>query len=162
MTRCYVSLRPPVAVGDAVAEVRGDDDRVRWSDPDDYHVTLRFYPDVDRDRLVEALRTFRFPPIEVVGGPAARAMFDQVVAVPIGGADEIVTAVVEATRSLAPKPSPFRGHLTVGYFRDGAERAFVPRPVEIGWVATSMIVVESIPVGGRYDHGDLAEVAFAI
>lgn len=160
MTRCYVSLQPPPEVIDAVAAVRGTEDgRLRWSDPADYHVTLRFYPDVDRDRLVETLQAFSYPPVDVTGGPAVQEMFDKVVALPISGADELVGAIEAATRSLSPLDHPFRGHLTAGYFRDGAQRRFEPWPVEVAWRAESMIVVESIPIDGRHDHVTLAEVS---
>ena len=162
MSRCFVALRPPPEVVEAVAAVRGGEtDRLRWSKPADYHVTLRFYPSVDPGELVDAVRALEHPPVEITGGPSVQDMFDLVVALPISGADGLVRTLSEATGQLSPLDLTFRGHLTVGRFHDGAERSFEPRPLQVAWRARSMIVVESVPVRGRFEHVDLAEVPLA-
>lgn len=160
MSRCFVALRPPPEVIAAVAAVCGDEvDGVRWLPHEQLHVTLRFFPSVDPDALVEAVGAVRHAAVEVVGGPSVQAMFGHVVALPITGADGLAAAVRDATTHLLDDDRPFRGHLTVGRFRRGQRPDVEPRPCVVEWRAESLVVVESRPTEGRHVHTTLAEVA---
>ncbi|MEO1060015.1 MAG: 2'-5' RNA ligase family protein [Actinomycetota bacterium] len=159
MARCFVSLRPPSHVVEAVAaECRGEQRGLRWSRPADHHVTLRFFADVDPGQLIEAVGAVEHEPVDVRGGPALLEIFEGVVALPITGADPLAGSVLDATGHLASFERPFRGHLTVGRLAAPAVGTFVPRPCVVAWRAESLLVVESRPVAGRHDHITLAEL----
>ena len=67
MPRLFTGLELPDAVAAQVALARGGVLGARWMDPADYHITLRFVGDVDRQvahDIAETLGEIRRPPID--------------------------------------------------------------------------------------------------
>jgi 2'-5' RNA ligase len=131
--RLFVGVRPPEPVLDRVAELveslrrasgavgaAGAAEAVRWTSREQWHVTLRFFGEVDDPApVVEALEQAELMPAGASLGPAVRMLGRQVVCAPVSGLDALATAVVGASAHLGqpPDPRPFRGHVTLARVR---------------------------------------------
>jgi RNA 2',3'-cyclic 3'-phosphodiesterase len=140
---------------------------LRLVGPDQWHVTLRFFGDVDDDlmpglldALTRAAATVGSVRCEV--GPAT-AWLDggRVLHVPVAGLDAVARAVREATGPIVPDlesgPRPFTGHLTVARSRRGrrdgpdpAALAGVPFVASFDVEAFDLVASELTPEGPRY------------
>lgn len=156
--RLFVAVWPPDDIVAVLAAIPRPAARgVRWSTPDQWHVTLRFLGDVDRPtEATAALERAELPVATAALGPAVARITNEIAAVPVRGLDELATAVIDATReSGAPPPDrPFRGHLTVARSRRrGDVTAVLGAPVVGSWDVSSVHVVrtELHPEGARYE-----------
>lgn len=122
--RLFVAVTPPAAVLRAVASLpRREVAGVRWTTPDEWHITLRFLGEVgDPATVVAALDGADLPPASAALGPRVTTLGRGVLVVPVAGLDALAAAVVAATADvgLPPDPRPFRGHLTLARARRGA------------------------------------------
>jgi len=161
--RLFVAVWPSQEVLDRIAalprpEVRG----LRWTTPEQWHVTLRFFGEADLD---EAVAVFGRIAVESTGdtvaalGPATGRFGQRVLHVPVDGLDAVAEAVVRATKKVGkpPEPRPFKGHLTLARARDrrrGVDlRPLVGTPVSATWPLTEVCLVESRlhPKGANYE-----------
>lgn len=134
MPRLFVGLEVPPGVAATLAAQRGGLSGVRWQEPEDYHVTLRFVGDVEGpvaedlyDRLAEARPR---APFEVAltglgafGGDKPHALIATMAPSP-----ELVDLHEEVERlarraGLAPERRKFSPHVTLGRLRRGAPEA---------------------------------------
>lgn len=51
MPRLFLAIDPPPAVADAIADLRSETLDGRWTDPEQYHLTLRFIGDVAEEKI---------------------------------------------------------------------------------------------------------------
>lgn len=156
--RCFVALIPPPEVLDRLTALQGGDEGVRWIQPGQLHVTMRFLGDVDREAATSAVSRVHHPPVDVALGPATAAMFGVVIAVPVSGVDTLAAEVLARTVEVTPDDGPpFVGHLTLGRL-PSRRQSLVAEPVSLGWRADRIVLVESRPSAGRHEHEILAEV----
>lgn len=157
--RLFVAVRPPPAVLDAIAAVpRPGVVGLRWTGPDQWHVTIRFFGRVeDPEPVVEALAAVRSPVCRAVLGPAVDRFGQRVLIVPVGGLGELATAVVAATADLGepPEDRPFAGHVTLARVARGARvdlRPLCGTAVGGVWPVDSFVLYRSElhPHGARY------------
>jgi len=164
--RLFVAVSPPPPVVDALRRLeRPDVAKLRWTTPDQWHVTLRFLGEVAApgglvaalSGVPEALRAAGAPQIRATLGPAT-AWFPgrQVLQVPVAGLDGPADAVARVT---APwdgpsEPPPFRGHLTVARMRGQARgpARLAGAPISVAWHVGEIVLVSStLGAGGsRY------------
>ena len=124
--RLFVAVWPSQEVLDRIAalprpEVRG----LRWTTPDQWHVTLRFFGEADLD---EAVAVFGRIAVESTGdtvaalGPATGRFGQRVLHVPVDGLGALARATVSATKGVGKPPDgrPFSGHLTLARSRTRA------------------------------------------
>jgi 2'-5' RNA ligase len=150
VTRLFVAVWPPDDVVDALhALPRPDVPDVRWSTPDQWHVTLRFLGTADVEATRAALADVDHAPVDIEVGPATKRLGDGVLMVPVRGVDSLAHALP------FPMDRPFTGHLTVARSR---RRRPIPRTLEgtpfaASWTATSFALVRSQtkPTGAVYD-----------
>ncbi|MCU1450749.1 MAG: 2-5 ligase family protein, partial [Acidimicrobiales bacterium] len=91
-------------------------------------------------------------------GPETGRFGKRVLHVPVSGLDEVVAAVVDATRDVGrpPEDRPFNGHLTLARARDRRRRvdlwALTGTPVAASWPVSEVCLVESrlSPHGANY------------
>lgn len=171
-----------VAVEEAVAPVRAVDDRVAWTRPDGWHVTLAFLgtvPAADVDEVVHVcaaavtavvaggalgdLATVRLR----VGGPGTfgdRVAWLRVDDEPVGAVAALGSAVQEALAAadLPVDRKPVRPHLTLARGRRHLPAGFVDRlpTVDAAWSADRAVVVESILGRGPARYEDVASLPF--
>jgi 2'-5' RNA ligase len=116
--RLFVAVWPDAAVLDELAALeRPVLDGVRWTARDQWHITLRFFGEVDDAAPVEqALHegVAQVPSTVAALGPSVRRVGAMLWA-PVGGLDDLAAAVVDATALLGAPPErrPFRGHITL-------------------------------------------------
>lgn len=131
---------------------------VRWTSPEQWHVTLRFLGGVADDELpalVAALEGVAGAHARTVAtaGPRVERFGRSVLVVPVAGLDALATATVEATAAFgeAPDPRPFAGHLTLARGRD--VRPYTGDAVSATWPVDEVTLVRSttLPQGALYD-----------
>jgi 2'-5' RNA ligase len=158
--RLFVAVWPSPEVVDAVAAFeRPAVPGLRWTTPDQWHVTLRFLgevPAADVGAVADALPGGAAP--EVVLGPVTTVLGAEVLVVPVDGLDHLAAAVREATLALVPEVGRrrFTGHLTLAR---AARRSRVPPelvggPLAGAWRATRISLVRSTSgrAGARYEE----------
>ena len=158
MVRLFVAVWPSAEMLDAIAaferpEVRG----LRWTTPDQWHVTLRFLGECDVEEALAAFRTIDARAAEVTMGPATGRFGRRILHVPTEGLLSLATATVAATAGVGepPDPRPFAGHLTLARSRRGDTdlRTFAGLPLAGRWTASEVTLVASHlgPGGALYE-----------
>jgi len=117
--RLFVAVWPPPAVVEQLgALARPDIDGLRWTGPDQWHVTLVFLGSCEVEATRAALRRAPLPPGPVTAhvGPATGRFGRRIVHVPVAGLDDVAASV----RAVLPGDDdrPFRGHLTLARARE--------------------------------------------
>lgn len=146
MARYFVAVWPPPPVVDALARLRRDpQEGVRFSTPEQWHVTLRFLGDGEESALVAAVEGLRFPSATAVLGPAVERIAPGVVVAPVAGLDDIAGSVRVATAGLgdASDPRPFRGHLTLARQKAGDHCSLDGVPVAAEFAVDEVALVRS-------------------
>lgn len=130
MPRLFTGLEIPADIGFALSLKRGGLGGARWIDPDNYHITLRFIGDVDRqtandvadslDRLSNSMRfSVRLTHLGTFGGDKPRALFAGV-----EPSEELTRLQAAQERvlqrtGLAPEGRKFVPHVTLARLRGG-------------------------------------------
>jgi 2'-5' RNA ligase len=116
---------------------------LRWTSPEQWHVTLRFLGSCEVDEVLPAFSALSFPAGAVATlGPATERLGRAVLHVPVAGVDGLATVA-----SPLPSPEagrPFRGHITLGRAGERADiRPFVGVPIGGSWPVGEVALVES-------------------
>lgn len=160
--RLFVAVWPSAEVaGGLEAMARPEHPSVRWTTPDQWHVTLRFLGEVAEHELaalVQALDALRSQSRRrVTLGPTTARLGPHVLMVPVSGLDDLGRAVVDATRAFGQLPDdrPFTGHLTLarGRGRHAVPAALAGQPGGGSWPVTEVALVRSHlgSSGARYE-----------
>lgn len=157
--RLFVAVWPDAAtLGVLSALARPELPGVRWTRPEQWHVTLRFLGDADPGAVAARLAPAvdGLTAVAASMGPACALLGRNVLHVPVAGLDSLAAAVAEATADLgrAPRPGPFHGHLTLARARRPLDlRSLVGRPASSAWSVCEVTLVSSVTgrSGSRYD-----------
>jgi RNA 2',3'-cyclic 3'-phosphodiesterase len=137
--RLFIAVWPPDEIVDRLrALARPEHPEVRWTLPEQWHVTLRFLGEVDAAPPLPS----SWPAAEAVLGPVSRRLDRHVLAVPVAGLDGLAAAVAVAGEGDRRR---FTGHLTLARARG---RASIPpslagAPVEGRWPVDEVTMVRS-------------------
>jgi RNA 2',3'-cyclic 3'-phosphodiesterase len=161
--RLFVAVWAPESLNDALGRLaRPPIPDLRWTAPDQHHVTLVFLGEVATPRaepLAAALREWAdgAEPATAAAGPATRRLGRGVLCVPVHGLDALAGGVRRAVCgfSAAGDDHPFFGHVTVarvgrrGRIPDGV----VGVPVAADWAVGEVRLVASTlrPSRARYE-----------
>lgn len=160
--RLFVAVWPaPDVVERIEALPRAAHPAVRWTTPDQWHVTLRFLgdlPEVDVTGLVRALEDAArgHGQLDAVIGPATTRLGRGALVAPVQGVDGLAKAVIEATATLGKPPPdrPFTGHLTLARSRGkrAVPTSLAGQTLGARWRVRSFALVRSElhPDGARY------------
>jgi len=150
--RLFVAVWPDGAVLEQLAGLdRPVIDGVRWTTRDQWHITLRFFGEVEDASGIEgALRdaVSRSSAVRAVMGPTVMRVGNMLWA-PVGGLDDVARCVVDTTASFgaAPDDRPFRGHITLARQRSRRRssvlRAAQGQPLSGGWDVRDVELVRS-------------------
>lgn len=153
--RLFVAVWPPEEVGALLAALPRDRPGLRWTRPEQWHVTLRFLGDVDSAEPVRAaLGDVRSPPCQAAFGRVVR--LGSAVGLSVVGLDELAAAVLAATAScVPPEPRPFRGHLTLARSRRPGAPRCPELAVTASWPVDRFALVES-HLGRPVTYEDIA------
>ena len=160
--RLFVGLWPSPEVHALLAAlVRAPHASVRWTTPDQWHVTLRFLGEVPDDSVPGLVRSLAAvggaPPRAARLGPATSVLSRGTLMVPVAGVDDLAAAVVDASRGIGrpPEDRPFRGHVTVarGRGRRPVTGDLAGQAVTGRWPVDEVAVIRSRldAHGARYD-----------
>lgn len=183
--RCFVAIELPAAIREKLAEFQRRlaplDSQVRWTRPENIHLTLKFLGEVADGQIGEVCSTAiavasRLPPIAVeVAGcgcfpprGAARVIWAGVVgASPELAACQRACGDAFAELGFPPEERAFRPHLTIGRARDprGSReaRTALDRVSSIAagtFTATEMVVFQSVLSGSGSTYAALARAKF--
>jgi 2'-5' RNA ligase len=155
--RLFLAVRPPPRVVDALAHLvraeQADRTGVRWTAPENLHLTLRFFGDAEADEIASVLEPVMPPPSAlVVLGPAV-TLLGRAVVVPAGGLDEAAALVRGATTGIGHHdPRPFVGHLTLGRLGKRSRCDLVGAGFEADFPLAAVELTASTPnaTGPRY------------
>lgn len=155
VSRLFVAVWPPPAVVDLLHGLpRADGPRLRWTTPDQWHITLRFLGDVDEDAAVDLLAAVDGRRCAVELGPAVTRLGTDLVVAPVRGLDALAAAVwaVHPGLGAAPHADGFRGHLTVARQRGGGTTAADDASIAASFLVDEIALVRSelLPEGARY------------
>jgi 2'-5' RNA ligase len=154
--RLFVAVMPPPPVIDVLAELpRPEAPGLRWTGPDQWHVTLRFLGQAEPDEAVAALDALSAWPAVAGLGPVTALLGNRLVMVPVAGLDEVAAAVVGVTAEVgrSPEDRPFVGHLTLARSKGPVPPGSVGAPVGGSFPVGEVCLVRSqtLPEGARYD-----------
>ncbi|GHD35088.1 RNA 2',3'-cyclic phosphodiesterase [Nocardiopsis kunsanensis] len=166
--RLFTALEPPhrvtEALGEAVRRGRRHEPRLRWTAPEHWHLTLVFLGEVAPEDLptLEAgieRAAAAHPPLDLAldgwGTFPPQGRRASVLWAGVGGHTRELAALVEDLRSAAGQAGvetgarPYVPHITVARSRPprdlGATVASLGNPPQLGWRATRIALVESLP-----------------
>ena len=158
--RLFVAVLPDEVTTERLREACGGWPRpevagVRWTSPDQWHVTLRFLGSVNLRKAASALDGLASVVAEVRLGPATTLLGRGVLVVPVGGVDDLAGAVAAATVDLGGhlENRPFTGHLTLARSRDRIPLGWEGRPVSGAFEVTEVCLLrsETLPEGAHYE-----------
>ncbi|MEO7836532.1 MAG: RNA 2',3'-cyclic phosphodiesterase [Acidimicrobiales bacterium] len=166
--RAFVAVWPPPDVVERLAALpRPEVPGLRWTSPDQWHVTLRFLGEVDAEAAAAA---FDDDPRWSAGtgrtvadvGPVTGLFGRRILHVPVSGLEGLAAATVGATAGIGqlPEPRPFAGHITLARARHarGVElRPFVGASLAGCWVVREITLVAS-RLGAAADRGALYDI----
>src|SRR5947209_7836709 len=144
--RLFTAVWPPYEVVNVLAALdRPDVPGLRWTAPDQSHVTLRFFGDAEPGDIGPLPQPRG---VVAVTGPATVRLGRHVLAVPVAGLDELAAAW--------PQDRPFRGHLTLARTRrEPVPPALVGAPLPggtVSWPVERVTLVRSeVAPGGARD-----------
>ena len=122
---------------------------LRWTGPDQWHVTLRFLGEAEAGPARSAFRRIEAAdPVTAVLGPATGRFGRRVLHVPVAGLEGLAAATVAATAEMGVPPDgrAFAGHVTLARARDrrGVDlRRLVGAPVAALWSVRELTLVAS-------------------
>lgn len=156
MARLFVAAWPPAEVVEELEDIeRPPRDGVRWTTPDQWHVTLRFLGEVSPPVAMAALEELTASEATADVGPALGRFGRGYLALPVRGLHDLAAAVVSATSTVGDPPDnrSFRGHLTLARLRPRANvggLAGVPFSARFRVTEVALVHSELHPDGSRY------------
>jgi 2'-5' RNA ligase len=156
--RLFVAVRPPPEVIDALTALpRPHIPGARWTTREQWHVTLRFFGEIDDPSpIASVLSHTQLPAVTATMDPRVKRR-GHLLWAPVAGLDELSSGVVEATQSFGKPPErrTFRGHITLMRQRSSGRQADVgwAAPVGDSWTVREIELIRSHLGGGpaRYE-----------
>lgn len=149
MARLFIAVWPSAEiVADLLGLPRKDRRGIRWVEPENWHVTLRFMGEADPDEVADRLDGASLEATDVRFGPGIDVLQERAIILPAHGLDGLVAAVGNATADLGSDPprKRFSGHLTLARMKGppsipdviGARFEAVQSVTEIALVASKL------------------------
>lgn len=123
MSRLFAGLEIPSEISDRLALMRNGLKKARWIEPSDYHVTLRFFGEIDADLANDIgtlFGTFHKPVLSLTidgldafGGTKPRAIFARIKANPQLDALQNSIEQMAQRAGCAPETRKFTPHITL-------------------------------------------------
>ena len=156
MARLFIAVWPPEdVISELMSLPRKDQRGVRFVDPDNWHITLRFLGEADPARVLDALDGATLPRVSARLGPAVDMLAERALVIPASGLDELAEQVTALTAQIGtPTRKRFFGHLTLARVKP-----HVAMPRALGSMVSAEFDVDEIalvqsrldPDGARYE-----------
>jgi 2'-5' RNA ligase len=156
VARLFVAAWPPAEVVEELEDIqRPPREGVRWTTPDQWHVTLRFLGEASPPVAMAALEQLATQAAQAEVGPALARFGRGYLALPVRGLHDLAAAVVDATAAVGDPPDnrSFRGHLTLARLRPRANvggLAGIPFSAQFPVTEVALVHSELHPDGSRY------------
>ncbi len=128
---------------------------LRWTRPEQWHVTLRFLGEADPGEAAVALGGLDASPAVAGVGPATAVLGRGVLMVPVSGLGDLAAAVIRAAAEvgLPPEDRPFTGHITLARSKGPVPAGSVGAPVACSFPVDEVCLVRSrtLPEGAEYE-----------
>lgn len=146
MQRLFVAVRPPAAVQEVLARLdRPIGSGLRFTPPEQWHVTLRFLGSSDPAEVAAALSEEHWGSCTANLGPTVETLGERVVMAPVTGLEDLAAQVRRCTAGIGQHPKhPFQGHLTLARSRYRAVGPPIGEPVSARWAPEEIEVVSSV------------------
>lgn len=155
MPRLFLAVFPPVEVVELLGGLeRPEVEGLRWTGPEQWHITLRFLGEAEQVKVEDSLQGFRGSASTVRLGPASRRLGTRALVLPAAGLSELAAEVGARTAAIGQPPDRrhFAGHLTLARARRRVPDTVVAQSFEAEflasevWLATSQLHSD----GSRY------------
>ena len=155
MPRLFLAVFPPVEVVELLGGwERPEIEGLRWTVPEQWHITLRFMGEAEQGEVEDSLRGFQGSASTVRLGPASRRLGARVLVLPADGLSQLAAEVGTRTAAIGQPPDrrDFTGHLTLARARKRVPGTIVAQPFEAEFLASELWLVSSQlrPEGARY------------
>ena len=155
MPRLFLAVFPPVEVVELLGGLeRPKVEGLRWTEPEQWHITLRFLGEAEQSEVEDSLRGFQGSASTVRLGPASKRLGSKVLVLPAEGLGELAAGVRTRTESIGQPLDRrgFSGHLTLARTRKRIPGTVVGLPFDAYFQATELWLVSSQlhPDGTRY------------
>ncbi|MCC6225135.1 MAG: RNA 2',3'-cyclic phosphodiesterase [Microthrixaceae bacterium] len=157
MSRLFLAVWPPPEIQAVLEELpKPTIPGLRWVDPTNWHVTLRFLGEADPDAVADRLERAELPKARAALGPKVAQLGRGHLVVPVGGLERLAASVRDATAGPARQPDgrPFTGHVTLARLKSGSIEiaALFEVAIAAGFDVCEVALVESFPLadGARY------------
>ncbi len=146
VARLFLAVFPPVGVIERLGELeRPEVEGLRWTNREQWHITLRFFGEAEQGDVEDSLQGFRGVASTVLLGPASRWLGTRVLALPADGLDDLAAEVRARTETIgqAPERRNFTGHLTLARTRKRSPGAVVSQSFDAQFKTTELWLVSS-------------------
>ena len=146
MPRLFLAVFPPVEVVGLLGGLeRPEVEGLRWTGPEQWHITLRFFGEAEQGDVEDSMQGLRGAAATVLLGPASRWLGGRVLALPADGLDELAAEVRARSETVgqAPERRNFTGRLTLARTRKRMPGAVVGQPFDAQFKATEIWLVSS-------------------
>ena len=146
MARLFIAVWPPSEVVDLINTLeRVEADGVRFTEPDQWHVTMRFFGEIDVSTASVALRSVQANSATAVLGPLVSRLGSDVIVAPASGLDRMAEAVRRATAAVGAPPDsrPFVGHLTLARTRQAESVSLIGATISGEFRVDELALVQS-------------------
>jgi 2'-5' RNA ligase len=134
-------------------------DGLRWTTPEQWHVTLRFFGEADPAAARRSLSGFAADRCHARLGPETGRFGRRILHVPVAGLAELARLVTDRTAAVGEPPDRrhFRGHITLARATAAGRgidfRPLTGTPIEASWPVGQITLVASHPhpQGARYE-----------
>ena len=155
MQRLFLAVFPPVDVVERLGEMeRPEVEGLRWTNREQWHITLRFLGEAEPEEVAGSLEGFGGSASTVRLGPASKRLGARVLVLPAAGLNELAAEVGTQTASIGQPVGrrDFTGHLTLARTRKRVPGAVVGLPYTAEFQATQLWLVSSqlASDGARY------------
>ena len=153
MARAFIAVPLPESIRANLLELDRSQQGIRWSSPERWHITIRFFEDAAMGQLEQLF--FQIEAQEAVGslGPRVSRLGEQILIVPVGGLSVLADQVRDAT---APQGSndqlPFVGHITLGRMKEAGSAELEGTAIEGVFRVDQLLLVESRIESGGHAH----------
>ena len=153
MARAFIAVPLPESIRANLLELDRSQQGIRWSSPERWHITIRFFEDAAMGQLEQLF--FQIEAQEAVGslGPRVSRLGEQILIVPVGGLSVLVDQVRAAT---APQRSndqlPFVGHIPLGRMKEAGSAELEGTAIEGVFRVDQLLLVESRIESGGHAH----------
>ena len=157
MARLFLAVFPPEDVISQLGEMeRAAVEGLRWTNSEQWHITLRFMGEAEPEDVEDILRWFRGTACTVRLGPTSKRLGPGVLVLPAAGLEELAAEVRDRTESIGQPPDRrrFAGHLTLARARKQVPATVVGQPFAAEFRASELWLVSSqlASDGARYTH----------